>query len=188
MKESENRSLILSEELEREEKLGFPSLNAKHKVVIERYTEDFDIKRTANARGITPYAVRKILLDPLANHFLEFIIRDYAETSVLRKEWVEMEWLNLYAQLVGETEVLILDSDGIQLKGKNFNGPSAVAALKQISDMVGLGAGVGKDAGGVVVNFNMGGFGLTPTGVTAADVVADVKEVVAEVIAETVDE
>lgn len=152
-----------TEDFTAEREAGFPNVQPEHKSFMSVYAEEYDFKGTCASFGLKPAAGRRLLGKPINKAFLNFLEEDWRDVSVLRKEWVELQWLETYEKLSGEAEIPFVNRDGIAGTVKKFHASETVSCLKEISHL----SGADKEAdgkGAVHININLSKFGLEEDG------------------------
>jgi len=163
---SENTSKMLSEGSETKSKKSSIGLEigAKEKLFLQEYAICFNIGKAAKKVGLSHNRASGVLRAPEGNAYLNELIKDYAESSILRKEFVELQWLETYEKLVGNKEVPMVDRDGCVVMAKKFHSAEVVSTLKELSKITGLSNASGEGNSGVTVNIDLSGFGLKNDG------------------------
>lgn len=158
-----NNSVMKSDELSQRLKFnrenGYPELTSQQKVFANRYFEDFDIIAATEAVAIAKSTGLKWLRNPLVSDYVEFLTKDFAEGSVIRREWVELQWLETWAKLSGKAESEFVNRDGDSFMVKKFHASESVSALKELTRLSGLDKD-SKGTGGTTIHINLEAFGL----------------------------
>lgn len=129
---------------------GFLSLDQGKRLFALEFVQSGSYVESATKAGISSETGRRWLKDPLVACFINYLNQQKEHYSLIDASFVESQYLGLFAKLIGEEEVDIVDKDGVAIKRKKFHASEAVAALRDMAKI----SGHYKDDPSMVLNLN----------------------------------
>lgn len=158
---SQEKKLDSLELLEENRKNGWPDLPAQHKQFCHVYVEEFDHRGAAEACGFPASRGIGLIRESLVSGYVDELLKGLSQNSIIRREWVEVQWLQTYAKLSGLEAVPLITDKGHEFKGKKFHSNEVVATLKELGKMANAyPESQLSGAGGVHVHIDLGALGL----------------------------
>lgn len=139
---------------------GWEDLDNERKAFAYKYIESYDHCEAAAAIGKKRGDGLKLLRDPLVCAFLSDLQEAMGERSIIKRDFINVQWLKLLPKLMGEEEVMLgVDKDGLQLEGYKFHSADATRALTELSKSTNFYAD-GTGNGNVSININLAALGI----------------------------
>src|SRR5690554_4796786 len=130
---SSELSVFLAEQREN----GFQALPQDKRLFGLTFVETGSYVQASEAAGVQRETGKRWLRDPLVSCFINYLNQRKEHYSLIDASFVESQYLALFAKLVGEDEVEIIDKDGNQLSRRKFHASEAVAALRDMAKISG---------------------------------------------------
>ncbi|QYK70228.1 terminase small subunit [Alteromonas phage ZP6] len=156
-----------SEKLAHNEANGWPDLAPDEKAFLANYAQTYSIKEAAE--GINSIGAQrggKLLRNPLAVAFLNQIQDVLASRSVITRDFVNVQWMNLLPKVMGEEEVAMVDREGCGFFGKKFDAAAATKVLTELSKSTNFYADGSGQSASVNISIDLGALGIQEKGVT----------------------
>jgi len=139
---------------------AWKDLSEKERMFAHHYLLDYNHRKAAQEVGLSPSQGIKWLRKPLISKFISHLQSEAESRSVINKDFLEAQWLQLLPKLAGEEEVDIINlKDGMAFKAKKFHSNEMVAALRELGKSSGYDQGSGQNAG-VHINIDFGALGI----------------------------
>jgi hypothetical protein len=161
------KSKDIAQSLEQNKLNGWMDVPAQTKRFMQEYSISGNLKEACRAIDVSSATGSRLLKDPLARGYLDYLMEDFREESLIRRDFVELQILETLEQVNGDVEVPGVDRDGNPFMGKTFNAQAKIALIREMKDFAGIGGSSGKAAGKVLVNIDLSRFGVSedPTSV-----------------------
>lgn len=127
---------------------GWEDLTEQQKLFGMRYVESYVIKRAAEEAGISALKASKWLRDPLMLEYIGELQALLNGRSIINKDFIALQFLNLLPKLMGEEEVPIIFA-GEMISTKKFFANETVSVLRELAkstDFYNDGEGQGSSA------------------------------------------
>jgi len=155
------KSEDIAQSLERNKLNGWLDVPAQAKRFMQEYSISGNLKEACRTIKVTPATGSRLLKDPLARGYLDYLMEDFREESLIRRDFVELQILETLEQVNGDTEVHCVDRDGHSVLAKSFNAQAKIALIREMKDFAGIGGSQGKAAGKVSVSIDLSRFGVS---------------------------
>jgi hypothetical protein len=137
---------------------NWPDIPERTKVFAYEYSIAGNFRAACKRVGIGREHGLRLLRDPLVDEFLADLRRDLAETTIITREFLELEYLTTLEQMNGDVDVANVTKDGDVVMAPRFNGTGKVAVLRDMAKFIGVAEADKSGHGGVNVQINMGDF------------------------------
>lgn len=127
----------LSKFLAEQRENGFLDLDQNKRLFALEFVQTGSYVESAAKAGVASDTGRRWLKDPLVSCFINYLNQQKEHYSLIDASFVESQYLGLFAKLVGEEEVDIVDKDGLAIRRKKFHASEAVAALRDMAKISG---------------------------------------------------
>ena len=117
---------------------------------IEYITNGFNHANAAEAVGLTKSSGLRKLRAPLVQGFIAYLQDQRAKASIITREFVEQQYLEILPKLKGEEAVPLVSPQGDAYEAKKFHSGETVSVLRDLSKAAGYTPEEIK--GGAVVN------------------------------------
>jgi hypothetical protein len=139
---------------------NWPDLSARDKVIANEFAVAGNIADAANKANVSKAVAYKAIRSPLGAAYLDDLMRDMREDSILTRPFIELQLLETLEQANGDVEVHILN-DGVPQEVRLTDLRAKLQVIKQMQTMGGFDKGTqGSDKGGVHVHFDLSKFGV----------------------------
>lgn len=156
-----------SEKLALQEANGWPDLAPNEKAFLANYAQTYSVaKAAASVDSIGTSRGNTLLRNPLAVAFLNKIQDVMASRSVITRDFVNMQWLNLLPKVMGEEEIAMVDREGCSFMGKKFDAAAATKVVTELSKSTNFYADGSGQSASVNISINLGALGIEEKGVT----------------------
>ena len=135
-------TLALTEEslvlIERNRDSGWPDLPDQRKGFGYIYLSNgYNHREAAKKVGFSKNSGMKILREPLVSAFIQYLQEKHFTTSIITKQFVEDQYLQILPYLKGEEEIPIVNGQGGTANVKKFHASELTAVLRDLSKVTG---------------------------------------------------
>lgn len=131
------KSAELSAFLAEQRENGFLALAQDKRLFALTFVETGSYVQASAAAGIQKETGKRWMTDPLVSCFINYLNQQKEHYSLIDASFVESQYLALFAKLIGEDEVDIVDKDGCAVQRRKFHASEAVAALRDMAKISG---------------------------------------------------
>lgn len=141
MAESSNiygmRSQELNAYLAEQRENGFLGLAQDKRLFGLTFVETGSYIQASDKAQVSRETGKRWLTDPLVSCFINYLNQQKEHYSLIDASFVESQYLSLFAKLMGEDEVDMVDKEGFPMSRKKFHASEAVAALRDMAKISG---------------------------------------------------
>jgi len=128
---------------------GFLSLGQIERTFALEFVASGSYIEAAEKAGIGRDRARRLLKDSHVACFINYLNQRKEHFSLIDVSFVEVQYLSLFAKLMGDDEIDLVDKEGTVSRVKKFHASEAVAALR---DMAKISGHLKDDPSLVVIN------------------------------------
>jgi hypothetical protein len=150
----------VSAQLEKNREDNWPEISAQLKVFCHAWVSTFSIDKARKEANLSRARAAEALRNPILAGYIDDLVGVNRADSILRREWVELEWIEFYDKVNGKVPVPHVTRDGDMVMAEDFNANATLGALKEISKISkAYPDGQGGGGGGVHVHIDFAALG-----------------------------
>lgn len=116
---------------------GFTALSQRDRRFALDFIQSGSYVEASKAAGVSTAVGRRLMRNPLVSAFISYLNQRQEHYSLIDAGFIETQYLSLFAKLIGEDDIPMVDKEGGQFQGKKFDGPAAVSALRDMAKISG---------------------------------------------------
>lgn len=136
---------------------GWQDVEAKTKIFLRHFGVSGHIGDACSAANLSRSKASQLMRDPINNAYMQHVQEQLVDTTVITRQFLELEYLRTLEQLNGDEAVPLITSDG-PLVAEKFDGPAKVTLLRDMGRMVGMDKSIEGGPGGVQINIDLSAF------------------------------